>query len=153
MNSPTDAPELAPNRPIPSQGEVRIRVRYCECDPMGVAHHSSIVPWFEIGRTELLRQSGLTYAHMEQRGVLLVVARLDVRYRSPAKYDDLLVLETTVSGGGRARVDHAYELWRDEEDGRGRSALLATGSSTLACVDTSGSPRPLPEWLRPGSHV
>lgn len=117
---------------------------------MSVAHHSACVPWFEIGRTELLRAGGITYAQMESAGVFLVVTRLEVKYRAPARYDDMLVLVTRVSGGGgsRVRIDHEYELWRDAEDGRGKSALLVTASSTLACVDERGGVRELPEWLR-----
>jgi acyl-CoA thioester hydrolase len=116
---------------------------------MGVAHHSACIPWFEIGRTELLRSAGVTYAALERAGVFLVVTRLEVAYRAPARYDDFLVLDTRVVGGGRVRIDHAYELWRDGGDGRGRSELLVTASSTLACVDEGGRPRPLPEWLQP----
>lgn len=129
------------------QGDIPVRVRYCECDPMGVAHHAAYIPWLEIGRTELLRPAGISYAEMEAAGVFLVVVRLDVRYKSPARYDDQLVLLTRVTGTGRARLDHEYELWRDEGDGRGRTTLLATASSTLACVDSTGRPRAMPEWL------
>jgi acyl-CoA thioester hydrolase len=138
---------VAPSGSVPVEGEIRLRVRYCECDPMGVAHHSACVPWFEMGRTELLRGTGVTYRAMEEAGVLLVVTRLDIRYKQPARYDDELVLVTRVSGGGRARLDHSYELWRDSGDGRGKSELLATAGSTLACVGTEGKPRALPEWL------
>lgn len=139
---------LKPTGAIPSEGEVRLRVRYCECDPMGVAHHSAHVPWFEMGRTELLRAGGVTYAQMEAAGIFLVITRLEVKYRAPARYDDLLVVDTRVSGGSRVRIDHEYELWRDAEDGRGKSALLGTAASTLACVDETGRVRELPEWLR-----
>ncbi len=136
-----------PDGVVAVEGEIRVRVRYCECDPMGVAHHSACVPWFEMGRTELLRGSGVTYRAMEAAGVLLVVTRLDIRYKLPARYDDELVLVTRVSGGGRARLDHEYELWRDSGDGRGKSELLATAGSTLACVGADGRVRALPEWL------
>lgn len=116
---------------------------------MSVAHHSACIPWFEIGRTELLRAAGVTYAQLEAAGIFLVVTRLEVKYRAPVRYDDLLILDTRVSGGGRVRIDHEYELWRDREDGRGRSELLITAASTLACVDESGSVQPLPDWLQP----
>lgn len=132
---------------------MRIRVRYCECDPMGVAHHSACVAWFEMGRTELLRAGGVSYRDMEGAGIYLVVARMEVRYKAPAHYDDDLLLVTRVSGGGRARIDHTYELWRydgDPPEGRGRSALLVTAETTLACVDENGRPRALPEWMMPG---
>ena len=111
-----------PTGTIPREGELRIRVRYAECDPMNVAHHGSYAAWLEQGRTEMLRAGGITYAQMERAGVFLVITQMSIRYRAPARYDDLLVVVTRVSGGGRARIDHAYEIWRDEEDGRGSSA-------------------------------
>lgn len=137
-----------PPQPIPRAGVVELRVRYCECDPMGVAHHSAYIPWLEVGRTELLRASGLTYAQLERRGVFLAVVKLEIRYRAPARYDDLLAVRTRVTGGGRARIDHAYEVRRVEGD-----ALLATASTTLACLDADGRPQPLPDWLTAAAHV
>lgn len=138
--------------PIPRQGETAVRVRYCECDPMGVAHHAAYVPWFEIGRTELLRAAGVSYAALESAGIFLVITHLDVRYRRPARYDDNLIVITRVTGGGRARIDHDYELWREDQPGAGRSELLSTASTTLACVGSDGRPRPLPEWLTAAAH-
>ncbi|MEO1130310.1 MAG: thioesterase family protein [Planctomycetota bacterium] len=152
MTSPTDALR-APDQPIPTRGEQRIRVRYNECDPMGVAHHASYVAWLEIGRTELLRTCGVTYADMERAGVLLVVTKVGINYKAPARYDDEIVVITNVAGGGRARIDHAYELWLDRGDGHGRSLLLATATSTLACVGMDKRPQALPEWLRAAAHV
>lgn len=151
MSEPKDT--VAPDRPIADSGETRLRVRYAECDPMGVAHHSSYAVWLEIGRTEILRDCGLTYAKMEAAGVLLVVTRLEIIYKAPAKYDDEIVVLTTVTGGKRARLDHSYEVWIDRGDGRGRSVLCATATSTLACVDENGRPRALPEWIRAGAHT
>jgi acyl-CoA thioester hydrolase len=145
--------DIAPHRAISDSGETRLRVRYHECDPMGVAHHSSYVAWLEIGRTEILRDSGLTYAQMEAAGVLLVVTRLEIAYKAPARYDDEVVVLTKVSGGKRARLDHEYEVWVDRNDGRGRSLLCATATSTLACVDRDGRPQPLPEWIRASAHA
>ncbi len=150
--SPTADP-MRPDTPIATSGEARMRVRYTECDPMGVAHHSSYVTWLEIGRTELLRDSGLTYAQMEAGGVLLVVTKIEVAYKAPARYDDPIVVLTNVTGGKRARLDHEYEVWIDRGDGRGRTVLCATAKSTLACVDPDGRPRPLPEWIRADAHT
>ena len=117
-----------------------IRVRYNECDPMGVAHHTVYPAWFEIGRTELCRLSGISYRELESQGILLVVVQLSVRYRRPARYDDVLRLETTLSESTRVKLVHAYELKRD-------GVLLATGESTLACLDRDGNVRPLPDDL------
>jgi len=131
-----------------------VRVRYCECDPMGVAHHAAFVPWLEMGRTELLRGCGVTYAELEQAGVFLVVAKLDARYRRPARYDDLLEIRTRVTQATRVKIVHAYEvrvLERSGEDvGELRNHgedLLVAATTTLACVDRDGRPQALPGWL------
>lgn len=144
-----DVGNLAPKTAVPLAGESRIRVRYSECDAMSVAHHASYIPWLEIGRTDLLRACGVSYRDMEAAHIFLVVTRLELRYKAPARYDEEVVVVTRVSGGGRARIDHEYEVWVDKGDGRGKSVLCATASSTLACVDETGRPRALPEWLVP----
>src|SRR5262249_35137550 len=97
--------------------------------------------YFEQGRTELLRAAGLAYRDFEDKGYLLVLTKVEVRYRSPARYDDLLTLRTTIVRTTTARIDHKYELFRD-------GALLAERSSTLACVDRDGRVQALPDELR-----
>lgn len=108
---------------------------------MGVAHHSVFPVWFEMGRTELLRARGGNYRELEEEGVLLAVVRLDIRYRAPARYDDVLDLTTRLEDVGHVKIEHSYELHRDDE-------LLATGRTTLACIDREGRARPLPDSLR-----
>lgn len=120
---------------------IDIRVRYVECDPMGVAHHASYPVWFEIGRTELLRSSGGDYRDLEAQGVFLAVVSLEIRYKKPARYDDLLQLTTTLAQAGHVKIEHSYELHRDR-------ILLATGRTTLACLDSDGRPRELPKSLQ-----
>ena len=122
-------------------GEVSIRVRYAETDRMGLLHHANYLVYFEQGRTELLRSCGLTYKELEDQGFLLVLSKIEVRYRSPARYDDLLTLKTSVVRTTAVRIDHRYELFRD-------ATLLAEGSSTLACVDRDGRLQELPAFLR-----
>lgn len=151
--NPAPRSALAPTAAVPASGETRLRVRYCECDPMGVAHHSACVPWLEIGRTDLLRACGVTYAQLEASGIFLVITRLDVRYKSPARYDDELILVTRVAGGTRVRIDHDYELWRDGGPERGKTELLITAATTLACVDETGRPQVMPDWLTPTSRA
>ena len=122
-------------------GRIEIRVRYQECDPMGVAHHTAFPVWFEMGRTELLRTgSGLRYRDLEEQGVFFAVVKLAVQYRRPARYDDVLELETAICGAGRAKIEHTYRLTRDRE-------LLATGETTLVCLDRTGRPRALPDSM------
>lgn len=71
-----------------------LRVRYAETDAMGVVHHAAYVPWFEVGRVNLLRAAGCPYGDIEARGLLVVLSDLQVRYRSPARFDDEVVIET-----------------------------------------------------------
>ncbi|RMF73198.1 MAG: acyl-CoA thioesterase [Planctomycetota bacterium] len=136
----TSASTTAVTAPI-DRHEITIRVRYAEVDAMGVLHHARYLVYFEMGRTELLRANGLAYAEMERRGLYYVVARLEVRYKAPARYDDVLTLKTRTTRFTPVRVDHAYEL---ERDGR----LLAEASSTLALVNAAGEVTPLPEQWR-----
>lgn len=122
---------------------------------MGVAHHASYVPWLEIGRTEILRDCGVSYADLERAGVFLVIVKLDVRYRRPVYYDDLIEVRTRVPGGSRIKIEHEYEVVLAEDGrhnpGSPRSAgdVLAVASTTLACVDAAGKIQPLPDWLAP----
>lgn len=145
----------APLRPVHAAGSVQIRVRYCECDPMGVAHHAAYIPWLEIGRTELLRDTGVTYAQLEDAGVFLVVAKLECRYRRPVYYDDLVEVRTRVVGGSRVKIEHEYQIVIVESGRKSagdRSAAVFAGSSTLACVDRHGKISTLPEWLVPDTQ-
>ncbi|MGD1915917.1 MAG: acyl-CoA thioesterase [Phycisphaerales bacterium] len=146
-------PATSPHDPSgPSQAaSIDIRVRYCECDPMGVAHHASFVPWLEMARTEALRALGRTYAQMEADGVYLVVTNLDIRYRRPARYDDVLRVSCRAEIAGRARLRHHYVVELVETGDQRTSRLddqpLATGSTELACVDGQGRPVSMPAWL------
>src|SRR5947209_16552393 len=123
-------------------GEITIRVRYAETDRMGLLHHANYLVYFEQGRTELLRSQGIAYRDLEDQGFLLVLTRVQVRYRSPARYDDLLTLRTTVVRTTMVKIEHRYELMRD-------SVLLAEGETTLGCVDRTGKVQVLPALLRP----
>ena len=126
-----------------TQCDIEIRVRYAEVDQMGVLHHSRFFVYFEMGRTELLRRAGFAYAELERQGVFFVVAKAAARYLAPARYDELLVLSTRIVKLGAARIDHAYELKR-QVDG----ALLATGETTIACVDRTGRIIAIPDAIR-----
>jgi acyl-CoA thioester hydrolase len=126
----------------PIRGETTIRVRYAETDRMGLLHHANYLVYFEQARTELLRSMGLTYRDLEDQGFLLVLTRFEVRYLRPARYDDLLTIVTTVVRTTMVRIDHKYEVYCD-------GLLLAEGTSTLACVDRTGRPQALPEFLQP----
>jgi acyl-CoA thioester hydrolase len=124
-----------------SEHEIEIRVRYQETDAMGVLHHANYLTYFEMGRIELLRACGLSYREMEESGLLMVVVKVECRYKLPARYDDLLRLRTIVTKVSAAKVEHAYELYRDSE-------LLAQAASVLACVDRAGVVQRIPDWMR-----
>ena len=121
-----------------SETSVEFRVRYAECDPMRVAHHAVYPVWMEMARrTERLREHGVAYRDLEERGIFFVVARMSLRYRRPARYDDLLrILVRTLPTAG-VKVEHEYEIYRGEE-------LIATAATTLVCVDRDGKLQPIP---------
>jgi acyl-CoA thioester hydrolase len=119
-----------------------IRVRYPECDPMGFLHHSIYLQYFEMGRVELLRSLGHSYADLEKQGVLFVVTKAEVKYRSPARFDDLLELTTTIVRQTTVRIDHQYILRRGD-------TILAEGATTIACVNPQGEVIQIPENIAP----
>lgn len=123
-----------------AEHEIQIRVRYQETDCMGVLHHANYFTYFEMGRTELLRANGHDYRRVEESGVFMVVVDVGCRYRRPARYDDVLRLKTRLKRVTAAKIEHDYELYRDDE-------LLAEGRSVLACVDREGRLQRVPDWL------
>ena len=125
------------------EGVVQVRVRYPEVDRMGVAHHANHFVWFEIGRTELMRERGVTYASIEEEGLFLPVVSASCTYRAPARYDEVLRVHTALAEAGPARVTFSYRVER-EADG----LLVATGTTTHAAVDRQGRPRRMPARLR-----
>ena len=125
---------------------ITFRVRYPETDAMGMVHHSRYFQYFEMGRVELLRASGMSYAEMEMAGILFVVAKVECKYKAPARYDDELTLTTRVVRRTHVRIDHTYALKRG-------TTLIAEGSTTIACVDRQGQLREIPEQLILERHV
>src|ERR1700755_434487 len=101
-------PRDTPPTPIVSH-QLTLRVRYPEADPMGYLHHSVYLQYFEMGRIELLRAQGHSYADLEVACVFFVVTKLEVKYRAPAKFDDELTLTVNLIREGPVRLDHAYE--------------------------------------------
>lgn len=120
----------------------KVRVRYCETDSMGVAHHGSYVAWLEEARTEWMRARGMSYREVEEAGYFLQVVKMDLRYKSPARYDEELVVVVSEGERKRASISHLYEVRR-----AGDGTLLATGETTLACTDRQGQLRRLPEGV------
>ena len=122
---------------MPQPHRLTVRVRYPEADPMGRLHHAHLLVYFEMGRTELLRERGIVYADMEASGRYLAIAEAHVRYRAAARYDDVLVVETRVREVRGARVEFANRVVRKEPDGE---TLIAEAEVTGALVDARGRP-------------
>ena len=121
---------------------ITILPRYAETDRGGVVHHSVFPVWFEMGRTELLRASGTAYKDLEVAGVFFVMAELHIKYRKPAVYDEKLQLETTCTAVNHGSIEHSYKLTRCCD-----GVILTEGSSKLACIDSNGKLRRVPEEL------
>jgi acyl-CoA thioester hydrolase len=118
-------------------------VRYPEVDRMGVAHHTHYLTWFELGRTEWLREQGVPYASLEEHdGVLLPVVEAGASYLAAARYDDELIVTTRPAWIRRVRMRIEYEIARAVDGTR-----LATGHTVHAAVDRAGHPRRIPPAL------
>ena len=118
-----------------------IRVIYGDTDQMGVAYYANYLRWFEAGRNEFIRARGLTYREVEGRfRLMLPVAEAHVAYRAPARYDDLVAVETSLAEVRRASVRFEYRIVRGAE-------VLATGHTVHACTDLDGRVQRLPQEL------
>ena len=121
----------------------KLRVRYAETDQMGVVYYANYFVWFEVGRTDLLRESGWSYREMETEGFALPVIEAHCAYREPARYDDELEVRTTGAPLSPVRVQFSYEVVRTAD-----AATLATGATVHATLDRSGRPCRLPNRVR-----
>ncbi len=122
------------------QSRVQVTVRYAETDMMGIVYHGSYLPWFEIGRTTLLKEHGIAYRDLEAAGYRLPVLEAALKYLKPAFYDDELTIVTTLAEKPLLRIKLTYEVRRKDE-------LLATGHTAHAFIDRQGRPvRPPPNF-------
>lgn len=119
--------------------ESEIRVRYAETDQMGIVHHSNFLVWFEFGRSEFCRARAFSYKEMEKDGALLVVAEAYCRYKSPAFYEDDLVVRTKVSDLRSRSLRFIYEIYRPFDD-----SLLAEGETLHLVTDVNQRIRTFP---------
>lgn len=120
----------------------RVRVRYCETDRMGIAHHGSYVAWLEEARTEFMRAQGKSYRQMEDEGNLLQVVSMSMRYMKPIDYDDVAVIFVRMKEQQNAAFTLEYLVQR-ESDG----AVTVMAETKLACVGRDGKLRRLPVEL------
>jgi acyl-CoA thioester hydrolase len=123
--------------------QTRVRVRYADTDQMGVVYYANYLIWFEIARTEWLRETGWTYRDMEVEGLALPVIEAHCVYRQPARYDDDVRISTRASMLTAVRLRFDYELGIGENP-----AITAAGHTVHATVDRRGRPCRLPARLR-----
>lgn len=122
--------------------DTQIRILYKHTDQMGIVHHSNYINFFEAARTELMRKIGLTYAEVERRGIMMPILDVHIKYRQPARYDEVITVRASVGQMPMARIDFDYEVLG--EDGR----MIATGTTTLGFIDsTTRRPQRAPQWL------
>jgi acyl-CoA thioester hydrolase len=121
-------------------GETRLRVRYAETDQMGVVYYANYLVWFEVGRAELMRQRGLDYKQMEiEEGCLMAVVEATARYKAPARYDEELIVETTVTGVRGPVVRFSYRILRAAD-----GVLLCEGETVHVVVGRDMKRRSMP---------
>jgi len=122
-------------------GKAHVRVRYAETDQMGVVYHANYLVWFEIGRVELMRQQGIDYKRLElEEGCYIAVVEATARYKAPARYDDDLIIETTVRSVRGPIIRFAYRILRVED-----SLLLCEGETVHVVIGQDMKRRPMPK--------
>ena len=125
------------------QFDIEFRVRYGETDQMGVVYHAEYLAWCEMGRTEYIRALGLPYAEMERRGTALAVAEASLRYHSPARYDEVVRVRTTLGRVGSRAVEFDYLI-----TSAATGARLASARTTLVAIDRQGKATTIPPEIR-----
>lgn len=125
--------------------ESQVAVRYKDTDQMGVVHHSNYVVWCEIGRTDFIKELGYAYAQMEEDGILLPVTNVNVTYKSPAKYGDVVTIKTWIEEYNGIRLTFGYDIISPT------GKVCVTAQTTHVCVkkDTFkpiSIRKTLPEW-------
>ena len=122
--------------------QFEVRVRYAETDQMGMVYHGNYAQYFEMGRVEWLRNTGISYKSMEESGIMLPVVSLSMNYKKPARYDDVLTVKTFLKSQTSVKIEFDYEIYNQNNE------LLTTGNSVLVFVDIkSGRPTLPPDYV------
>lgn len=127
----------------PAATSVEVRVRYAETDQMGVAHHANYLIWCELARTRYLADRGASYRELEEAGLRFPVIAVQVRYRAPARFDDLVRIQCWVREIASRRVEFGYAVDRPSDD-----RLLATARTSLIALDSHHALTTIPEPVR-----
>lgn len=127
----------------PPISETEVRVNYSETDQMGVVYHARYLVWLDVARTEHLRRSGMSYRELEAAGLRLVVSEVSIRYRQPARFDDLIRIRCWVRAAASRRVEFGYVVERAAD-----GLLLATASTSLMALNADMALTRLPDPVR-----
>jgi acyl-CoA thioester hydrolase len=119
--------------------ETEVRVRYQETDNMGVVYYANYFVWLEIARTEYLRSFGISYRELERKGLYLMVASASCDYKAPARYDDIVRIETWIPAKNNTSIEFAHKMFLSDSD-----RLLATARSAHVFTNRSGKPVRIP---------
>jgi len=119
------------------------RIRYADTDHFGVVYYARYLNWFEAGRTEILRKNGITYADLEKEDYFAPVVEVKVNYKAPARYDEIVVLETEIAKIGNSSVRFNYKVFKKEG-----MKLLAEGYTVNVFINKSMKPVPIPEEIK-----
>jgi len=123
--------------------QIQVRVRYSETDQMGVVYHGNYLPYFEIGRVEWLRNKGVSYKLMEESGIALPIVSMNINYKKPARYDELLTVSTVFKSLSSVKVEFDCEIHNE------KCELLTTAHFILVFVDLStGKPINPPDYIK-----
>ena len=123
--------------------ETTVRVRYAETDQMGYVYYGNYAMYYEVGRVESLRQLGLTYKALEGMGIMMPVLENHSRYKAPARYDELLIVKTTIKEMPGVRITFYYEIFNEEKK------LVNEGQTQLVFIDMkSNRPCKAPDAMR-----
>ncbi|RXJ50733.1 acyl-CoA thioesterase [Gelidibacter gilvus] len=122
--------------------EIQLRVRYAETDQMGIVYYGNYAQYFEVGRVEWLRNFGISYKSMEEEGLMLPVVSLSVKYKKPARYDDLIKVKTQLVKLPSASIEFDYEITNESGE------ILTLGNTVLVFMDVNKNrPTKCPEYL------
>ena len=121
--------------------ETEIRVRYQETDNMGVVYYANHFVWFEVARTEYLRAADISYRELEKQGLYMMVASAACQYKAPARYDDIVTIQSWVPVMKNSSLQFAHKLFVG-------TTLIATGQSVHVFTNKAGKPVRIPDQLR-----
>ncbi len=124
------------------------RVLYGDTDAAAVVYNANYLRYFEIGRTEFMRERVCSYRDIEQMGFVLPVIECHIRFKAPARYDDILIIETTLTELKKVTCAFSYRILHKEEQGQSKPRFLAKGSTVMASINREGKLTPLPTEIR-----